>query len=148
MSRHAQFTCFTSTKVQILTQKDAQSVLTGGDTMRIEPKDILLSPGINITPGISRVLTGWIDCPDLKKSKCLYLGTRFTCFIGAKVQILTQKALLCSVARRLFERHLPPENGRRRTRDPHPGAPSASVFVPLYSFHYSFNVTLVQRYKY
>ncbi len=92
MSRNGQFTCFTSTtKVQILTQKDAQSVLTGGDSMRIEPKDICLSPGINITPAMSRVLTGWIDCPDLKKSKCLYLGAHFTCFTGAKVQILTQK---------------------------------------------------------
>ncbi len=59
----AQFTCFTGTKVQILTQKAV----------------VALAAGAGI--GVARSLDDY-----------LHIGTQFTCFTGTKVQILTEAA--------------------------------------------------------
>ena len=47
-----------------------------GGEVRKEQRPLHLSPALVITRPIMDVLTGWMNCPDLKHSKCLYLASR------------------------------------------------------------------------
>jgi len=82
VSSRCSVTCVTSTKVQILTLMRLLTRLSGG----------MLAVCSSQPPGPAHILrvggaAAWQDD----------LGTQFTCFTGAKVQILTLKALLVLV---------------------------------------------------
>ena len=56
-------------------QDIARSKLFAADGKK-DMKPLTLSPALIITRELMDVLTGWIDCPDLKMGKCLFLASR------------------------------------------------------------------------
>jgi hypothetical protein len=71
-----QFTCFTSTKVQILTQKADSKIFRTPEREKLHYDEEEKR-----------------EAEELEKSVERHSGTQFTCFTGTKVQILTQQAL-------------------------------------------------------
>jgi hypothetical protein len=93
MAAGPQVTCFTSTKVQILTHRSggscevSRAVCGAGEPGADMRQGALLAPGTHFT-----CFTGTkVQILTMRQGALLAPGTHFTCFTGTKVQILTMR---------------------------------------------------------